>query len=154
MQINGIGNRQHVPAVRQAVLRRVAREKLPSATILLPPWIRLIRSSGNTKSFRTALTYAREVAGLMALIYGTYENRHGRSTRSIASVSPSLWRALLQFRALVAIPAGIPSGPRYRVRMARVSAWLRNGGETPFCAVCWPAGSSSGAGRQCKSIGD
>ena len=52
----------------------------------------------------------------MALIYGTYENRHGRSTRSIASVSPSLWRALLQFRALVAIPAGIPSGPWYRVR--------------------------------------
>ena len=51
----------------------------------------------------------------------------------------TLWDALLQFRSLVAIPASILSGPRYRVRMARVSAWLRNGGETPFCAVCWPA---------------
>ena len=67
------------------------------------------------------------------------ENRDGRSTRSVASVSPSLWHALLQFRPLVAIPARIPSVPRYRVRMARISAWWRNGGETSFCAVCWPA---------------
>ena len=67
------------------------------------------------------------------------ENRDGRSTRSVASVSPSLWHALLQCRPLVAIPARLPSVPRYRVRMARISAWWRNGGETSFCAVCWPA---------------
>ena len=40
----------------------------------------------------------------MALICGACENQHGRSARSVASVSPSLWHALLQFRALVAIP--------------------------------------------------
>src|SRR5215472_11901118 len=67
------------------------------------------------------------------------ENRDGRSARSIASVSPSLWHALLQFRPLVAIPTGILSDPRCRVRMAWVSAWCRNGSETAFCAVCWPA---------------
>jgi hypothetical protein len=39
-------------------------------------------------------------------------------------------RALLQFWVLVAIPAGIPSLPGYRVRMARVSARWRNGDET------------------------